>query len=220
MPWRLHRGGRFRRWLGRRFGGDQALGDRAERRILHGAAAVVLLYFVLPTGFFLVLPNEAVLLLGLLVVLALELLRLGAGLELPTIRPYEERRIASYAWYAMAAVAAIVVFPEAIAVAVVLGTALVDPLLGELRLLGGAARWAYPWAGLGLYAVLAALSLSLVGHWDAARTAIGAALSSIIAVAAETASLEIVDDDLAMTLLPGAALVALGLLGGSPPLAL
>ncbi len=218
MPWQLHRGGRFRAWLGERAGGTTELGDRLLRRGFHLAGALVLLYYVLPENAFVLLPTEVVLLLALLAVLLLELFRLATLLEVPTIRPYERARVASYAWYAIALVAAVLLFPPVVATVVVLGTAIVDPVIGELRLRPPGLRRAYPWLPLALYGALAFLVL-IAGRWDLARASGGAVLAAVIAVAVERPKLLSVDDDLAMTLLPALALLAVGFLGSAAPLA-
>jgi dolichol kinase len=208
---RLHRGGRFRRWLGARLGGDFALGDRVWRRILHGLGAAVLIYYPLPNDFFVVLPKEYVLLLALGVVLALELLRHSMRLELPTIRPYETGRVGSFAWFAVAIVAAILLFPMAIAAAVVLGCALVDPLAGELRHTGryrGLARL-LPFA---TYAALAFVGLAVLGAWPVLASVGLALIAAAIGVAVEGPRFRWVDDDLAMTLGPAIALYVVGVL--------
>lgn len=209
MPIRLHRGGRFRRWLGGRLGGDEALGDRIWRRVLHGIVAVVLVYYALPDGFFVVVPKRSILLIALAVILGLELLRHAGLLELPTIRPYETGRIGSYAFYAIAVVGAIVLFPEPIAAAVVLGTALVDPLAGELRARPSAAR-AYPGAALAAYGGLAAVGLAGIGRWPLPDSLGLALLAAPIAVAAEWPTIGWIDDDLAMTFAPALALYLVG----------
>lgn len=219
MPVRLHRDRAFRGWLGARAGGDDSLGDRLLRRGFHLGAAIALAYYVLPTRTFVVVSTEQLLLLGLAVVLGLEGLRLARLIEIPTIRHYETDRPASYAFYAVAIVAAILVFPEPIAVAVVLGTATVDPLVGELRLRGPSARRWYPGGPLVAYAALAALALVGVGHWAALPTVVGAGVAAVIAVAAERPKIGGVDDDLAMTLAPAAALVAVALLLPGAPIA-
>lgn len=218
MALRLHREGRFRAWIGRRVGGDAATGDRLLRRGFHVAGVAVLLYYVLPPGFFVVLPTRDVLLLALGVVLGLEAARLGGRLEIPTIRPYERRRVASYAWFAIALVVAVVVFPRVVAIPVVLGTALVDPVIGELR---GSPRWGrrlYPWAPVALYAALGVVALA-AGGWSLVRAGIGGGLAAVVAVAVERPQLAQVDDDLVMTLLPAFLLVAVGLVGPGAPLA-
>ena len=217
MGWRLHRGGRFRRWLGGRFGGDERTGDRILRRLFHLAGVAVLAYYVLPPQFFLVLPTESVLVLALIAVLAIELVRLLGGVEVPTIREYERRRMASYAWYGIALVVAVLIFPKPVAIAVVLGTALVDPLIGELRQSAAAyARW-YPWLPVLVYLALAVLPLMWYG-WGPVRSAAAAAVAGVVAVAVERPKVAEVDDDLAMTILPAVVLTAAGFLGPGAPL--
>lgn len=206
MHVRLHRGGRWRTWLGARFGGGAELGDRIWRRILHFVGAAVLVYYLLPTRFFLVLSNEEALLIALVAVLGMEGLRLSAGLELPTIRPWERHRVASYAYFAVALVVAVLAFPRPIAVAVVLGTAFVDPLIGELRLRPGIGRrwlWGVPFLAFGLISLGAFV---LVGDWSFGSALVAAAVAGAIGTAVERPKLPYYDDDLAMVLAPGIAL--------------
>ena len=208
MARRLHFGGRTRTRLGALFGGDAALGDRVWRRGIHMGAAVVLVYYVLPPQFFLVLPNEDVLLLALVLVLGLEAARHTAGLELPTIRPWEVRRVASFAFYAVGLVIAVLLFPRPIAAAVVLGTAFVDPLVGELRL-----RTTKSSVLLGVpflaYVALATAAIEIAGHWTPLAAVLTAGLGGALAIAVERPKILWVDDDLAMTLVPGLALTLL-----------
>jgi hypothetical protein len=209
MTLRLHRQGRFRAWLGGRFGGDVELGDRIWRRVLHGLCAVVLVYYVMPENFFLVAPKWAVLLAALAAVLLLEGLRHLAGLELPTIRPYEQHRVASFAFFAIALVAAVLLFPMPVGAAVVLGTALVDPLAGELRVRDSTreVQWGVP---IVAYTGLAWLGLAGVGRWPAIPSVGLALVAAVLAVAVERPKGKWVDDDLLMTLVPAVALLALG----------
>ena len=51
-PLRLHRGGTFRRRLALAFGRDEAAGDIVWRRLVHGAGAFVLVYYLVPVDFF------------------------------------------------------------------------------------------------------------------------------------------------------------------------
>jgi len=202
---RLHRGGRFRTWLGARFGGDEELGNRIWRRILHGLGAAVLVYYLLPPNVLFGAPNAIIPLIALAAVLVLEAFRLGGKLEIPVIRPYEAHRLASYAYFAIALVVAVLVFPEPIAAAVILGTAIVDPLAGELR---ASARFRplYPYLPFVVYLGLALAALSLIGHYPGISALGLAALAAVLALAAEWPKWGAVDDDLAMTLVPGAVL--------------
>jgi hypothetical protein len=198
---RLHTGGKFRSWLGRRFGGDAELGDRVWRRILHGLGVLVLLYYILPARFFILLTTEEVLLVALLTILALEALRLFAGLEMPTIREYERRRMASYAFYAIALSVTVLVFPPVIGVVVVLGVAFVDPLIGELRRRPGLA-WSHWLVPIVVYIGLATAALVLAFAWDPVAAFEIGVLLAVVAVAVERPRIQFLDDDIAMTLVP------------------
>jgi hypothetical protein len=204
---RLHRGGRFRVWLGRRFGGGPELGDRLFRRGLHALGAVVLLYYVLPARLGPV-PTEAILLAALAAVLAIEAARHAGALELPALHPRETHRVASFAWFAFALVVAVLVFPVAVATAVVLGAAFVDPVIGELR---NAPRWSgwRPYLPLALYGLIALAALRWVGDWAWPPAVAAAALAAGIAVAVEEWRQPYLDDDLTMPLVPGFVLLAL-----------
>ncbi len=204
MGRRLHRGGRFRRWLGRRLGGDEALGDRAWRRILHGLGAGAIVYYLLPSeliGRFSKLDLLLILLAGVLV---LEGLRLGAGLEVPTVRPYERRRLASFAFFAISLTLALVLFPVPIGAATILGASWVDPLAGELRA-NPRYRRGYPIVPGIVYTGLAA---SMLIAWSPIALPLGLGVGAgmaVVALAAEYPKSRWIDDDLAMTLLPAAA---------------
>lgn len=203
---------RFRRWLGTRLGGDEVLGDRVFRRGLHAAGAATVLYLVIPTDLFVVLPKEYVLLLALAAVLLLEGLRHSVGVALPTLRPYEQHRVGSYVFYAIALTGALLLFPPPISAAVILGTALIDPLAGELRL---SARFAHLYPGLPLaaYAGLALYGFIAFGGWPPGPSLGLAVLAAAIAIAVERPQVPWIDDDLAMMFAPALALFAVGVLG-------
>jgi len=201
--------GRFRRWLGSQFGLDEEGGDRVARRITHGLGALLLIYYVLPDVLFFVIPKEGLLIAALAAAWIIEGLRHAYRFQLPMIRPYEDRRIASFAFYATALAGAVLLFPEPIAAAVILGTALVDPIAGELRL-STAYRWLYPALPFVVYAALAFVALSGIGGWPSHAAAALALLAAAIALAAEYPKVPWVDDDLAMTFAPAIALYVLG----------
>jgi hypothetical protein len=209
MALRLHRHGRFRAWLGAQFGEDEVWGDRLWRRIVHSLGAAVLLYYALPTGFFVVAPKVDVLLAALGAALLLEVLRHAAGLELPTIRPYEQHRIASFVFYAVALVGAIILFPLPVAAAVILGTALVDPIAGGLRESSRYRRF-YPVLPFLVYAGLAFAGMGLIGQWPATWSLVLAFVGATVGLAAEYPKIPWVDDDLVMTFVPALVLYGVG----------
>jgi hypothetical protein len=211
MELKLHRNGRFRRSLGAALGGDEELGDRAWRRIMHTSGAAVLLYYVVPNNFFVIAPKVDILLAALAAVIVLEVLRHAAGLELPTIRPYEAHRVASFVFFSLALVIAVLLFPVPIGAAVVLGTAIVDPIAGELRQEGSSPLLAVG-IPLAAYALLAFVGLAAIGGWPAGDSAWLAAAAAPLAVAAEWPKNPWIDDDLAMTLVPGIFLYVVGVL--------
>jgi hypothetical protein len=213
---RLHRGGQFRRWLASAFGRPEAEANEIWRRLIHGTGALVLVYYLLPPGFFVVVPNAAALLLALGAVVVLEGLRLGLGVELPTLRAYEAHRPASYVFYAVGLAAAVLLFPPPIAAAVVLGTAFVDPLAGELRRRRGTGppSLVVPWA---VYTALATAALVYAGRWPW-ELALGlGGVGAGVAVAVERWRFRWLDDDLTMTVAPALVLYALAwILRGRP----
>jgi hypothetical protein len=172
--------------------------------------AVVLVYYPIPTNFFLIAPKEYILLAVLGLVYVLEALRHLIGLQLPTIRPYEEgNRIGSFAIFGTAIVLAILVFPIPIACAVVLGTALVDPLAGEMRRNPRFRGWdlGVPFAA---YWGLAFIGLAAMGRWPVEPSIGLAALAGAIAVAVERPKVWWYDDDFGMALVPAVVLFLLG----------
>ncbi|MFZ3355760.1 MAG: hypothetical protein WA549_03255 [Thermoplasmata archaeon] len=216
MAIRLHRGGRLRRWLGTQLGGDWELGERVWRRILHLFGGLALLYYLVPSNFFVVVPKWVVLLLLLAVIVIVEALRHSIGLELPTIRPFETHRIGSYAFYSAALAIALLFFPEPIAVAVILGAAIVDPLIGELRLHPTARRY-YPIVPGLVYVALAFPAFWLVGGWTGPSSLLFAFGAAALAITVEWPKRSWWDDDLTMILAPGLILGLLVLLLPAAP---
>lgn len=192
-------------------GGDEELGDRAWRRTMHLFGAAVLVYYLIPDNFFVVAPKAYVLLAALGVMFLLEALRHAVGLELPTIRPYEAHRVASFVFYSLALVLAVLLFPPPIGAAVVLGTAAVDPIAGELRRRDRSTTVTVgiPFA---VYAVLAFVGMAGLGGWPMLPSALLAVAAAPIAVAAERPKWPWVDDDLVMTLVPAIFLYGVGIL--------
>jgi len=147
----------------------------------------------------------------LVLVLLLEALRHAIGLELPTIREYEAHRVSSFAFFAVALVGAILLFPVPIGAAVILGTSLVDPIAGELRRHhpSMAVRWGVPIAA---YLPLAVVGMVGFGGWPLLPSAGLAVLAAVLAVAVEQPKVMWADDDLAMTFVAAFALYIVGVI--------
>jgi hypothetical protein len=213
LPIPLHRNARLRQWLGEKVAGDAAMGDLVWRRIVHMSGALVLLYFVFP-GDFWVTPwpqtTTVILLLLLEAGLFIELFRHLGYVDVPVIRPYERDRIAGYCWYAMGLTFAVLLFPEPVAVAVVLGAAFVDPLIGEFRRRG--VPRAYSGLAFGAYALMAGGSLYALGGWAALPAVVGALVAAAVALAVERLRAPFVDDDFTMPVVPGLVLLLVAML--------
>lgn len=211
MEGQLEPQGRFRRWLGRRLVGDETAGNLLWRRIMHGLGALVLVYFVFPTNFFVIAPKEYVLLAVLAAAVLLEVLRHAGAVELPTIRPYEKHRVASFVYYALALAGAVLLLPVPIAAAVVLGTALVDPIAGGLRA-SVRFRAYYPAVPFVVYVGLAFVGMGVLGGWPTGWALVLALPAAVVALAAEYPKYPWLDDDLVMTFAPAIFLYAVGVL--------
>ncbi|HEV2449490.1 MAG TPA: hypothetical protein VGU43_03650 [Thermoplasmata archaeon] len=213
MPPRRLGTGRFRRWLGTHLAGDPDSGDRVLRRLLHLAAALAAVYYLVPPVVTPGVTRAGLLLAVLVVVLALEAARLAGWIELPGLRVHEAHRPASFVYFGIAIVVVLLAVPEPYALVAILGAAWVDPLIGELRSRPSRSR-AYPVLPVGAYAAIAFLPLWWLGHfsvWVALLLALG---SAGLAVAVESPRHHHVDDDLLMTLVPAAALWIAGSLIG------
>jgi hypothetical protein len=208
MPPRLHTGGNVRRWIGRQAGGDEALGERIWRRLVHLTGLLALLYYVVPGDFFVVVTTREIVYALVVLVVLIELARHTIGLEVPSLRPYEEHRIASYTYYGLAIAAVLLFFPVPIGAVAICGTATIDPLIGELRGSSRFRSW-YPTLPAIAYAGMAIVGFRLLTTWSIVEVLALGVMAMAVAILAERPRYRWMDDDLAMTLAP--ALVVLGL---------
>lgn len=184
---------------------------RALRRVLHASFALSLAYYAVPDPVpGLGAPRGALSLLGVALVGVVEAVRIRKGWTLPLMRDYERRWVAGYFWLGSGCVLALVLFPKPLAVAAILGTALVDPLIGELRpRLGIDAAAA---AGFAAWAALATLSSTFSGTLLAPPLIAAGAAAAVLS---EGRRIPRFDDDLLMTLAPLIVMIALGAAIGS-----
>jgi dolichol kinase len=177
---------------------------RLFRRGFHMASSLFVVYYALPPvvpG--LELRREHVALLGLALLTAFEAYRISHGWLFFGLREYEKHWVAGYYWGAAGYVVALLFFEQRFAMVTILGTTLVDPLIGELRQAG--LKRAAPAAGLGAWTAVALTCIFLVPlPTPLALVPVGAA----IAVAAESTKVPRVDDNFIMNLAPLVALTA------------
>ncbi len=174
------------------------------RKAVHLSAPLFLVYYFLPSPLWPGGPSrESSLLIVLAVVMAFELVRLLTGNKVPGMREYEQEQLSAVAWAAMALTFALLFFPLELSAPVVVGMAVVDPLIGLVR----GTRW-YPALPYALHAAIMMVVLSLFFALDA-RVVLIALITSAIALAAEGIKNRYVDDDFLMIALPLIALTAL-----------
>jgi len=183
------------------------------RRLLHIAAGVAVIFYLVPPVIVPGLTRAALLLAALVAVLALEASRLAGWIELPALRRHEANRPASFVYFGIAIVIVLLAVPEAYALVAVLGAAFIDPLIGELRGKPSLYR-AYPFLPVATYAVIAFPILWWVGGESVLLALLLALGAALLAVAVESPRNHHLDDDLLMTLVPALALWIAGSLVG------
>ncbi len=148
-------------------------------------------------------------------VLLLEVLRIRSGRLLPGQREHERRRISAFAWGTLAVALALLVAPAgpgpgfsagAYAIPLILGLALMDPVMGECRRLTSSAR----------IAAAAGLVVS-VSVWTTSHLLLGTPIPACLilaplAVAGELFPFRGIDDNATIVLYPLAAATCLQLL--------
>ncbi len=178
---------------------------RAIRRGFHSLSSLFVVYYWLPPYIEpLQLSREYVALLGLFLLTAFEAYRMHRGWVFFGLRDYEKKWIAGYYWGAFGYVLALLFFEPRFAIITILGTTLVDPILGELRA-SSAKRWALP-GGFGAWCAVASvciLAANLGTPW------LFVPLGAALAVGAEGVKTRFVDDNFLMNIVPLLSLTAL-----------
>ncbi len=108
-------------------------GQHLFRRMIHLISGSVVVYYLFPDSV-LFLPKEIVLILVIgLLPLIIEYIRLSRGAIIFGQRPHEYEAVGSYAWSLWASLFIILIFPQSIAVPVILIYSFADPVMSELR---------------------------------------------------------------------------------------
>ncbi|MFW6305662.1 MAG: hypothetical protein ACOC1V_07790 [Candidatus Saliniplasma sp.] len=177
------------------------------RRIIHSLSWIVLVYYLLPE--YIAGYNKRSLLIILVVsILAFEGLRLHEEWHIFGMRDYEKKQIAAYAWAAMAAGIALVLFPMHLNILCFIGMGIVDPLIGELKY---HAPQFYPYVPLVSWGIIGIVVLYLFTPYTFAIIFAFSVLGAFTAVSAEYPSI-IIDDDFLMVIVPLVVLYAIELI--------
>ncbi len=171
--------------------------DHLLRRIIHSMTWIVLVYYLIPSeiaGY----SKRSLLIILVVSILAFEGLRLYQGWHIFGMRDYEKKQIAAYAWAAMAAGIALVLFPMHLNIVCFVGMGVVDPLIGELKY--HAPRF-NPIIPLLTWGSLCIMLLFLFTSYTLPIILAFSIVGSIVAVSAEYPSI-IIDDDFLMVMIP------------------
>ncbi len=103
------------------------------RRFIHILAPLLCIYYIVPDEVVPGAPKDQVLILIMLIVLAMDTVRLIARVKVPVFRAYEDERPSATAFFAVSVTIALLYFPVEITLPALLGMGWVDPLVGELR---------------------------------------------------------------------------------------
>ena len=187
--------------------GEQVPPPHLFRRLFHLASPVFLLYYWIPrdlgnpaTG----LTREALLVLAVGTVLAVDIGRLALRIPVFGLRKYEAGRMSAYAWGTIGLGLALAFFPPPLVIPVFCGMAWVDPLAAWSRKTGR-----YPWVPAPAYALTVAFLLAAIGGFDPLEILALTAIATPVALLAEYPDIRVVDDDFTMTIVPLLALTPL-----------
>jgi dolichol kinase len=176
------------------------------RRALHVAVSLGLVYYWLPDNLGPAgLSKQAVAIAALVAVGLLEVVRLRRKAIFFPMREYERGQLAGHFWLAAGCVLAVVFFEERFAVITILGTTLVDPLIGELRDRANLRRWA-PAAGIVAWCVVGLLCVLLIPL--SVRIPL-VPVGALMAVMAEGKKVRGVDDNFLMNVVPLAGMTTI-----------
>jgi dolichol kinase len=164
----------------------------------------VVYYWLPPTIDAVELTRSQIAVLGIFLLAGFEAYRIHRGWLFFGLRDYEKKWVAGYFWGALGYVVALLFFEQRFAMITILGTTLVDPVLGEMRPTT-MKRWA-PAVGFAAWCGMALTCIFAVGLTTPLLfVPVGAA----IAVGAESIKTRRVDDNLLMNIIPLLCLTAL-----------
>jgi len=178
------------------------------RRLFHLASPVFLLYYWIPPDLGnpeTKITREALLLLVVGTVLAVDVARLALRIPVFGLRKYEAGRMSAYAWGTIGLAVGLAFFPWFLVIPVFCGMAWIDPLCAWSRRTGH-----HPWLPALAYALAFAFLLRAVAsQLNAFEIAALTAIATPVALLVEYPDIRVVDDDFLMTVVPLIALTPL-----------
>jgi len=191
---------------------DDETRSRMVRRAVHVGLVFSLVYYLMPVDLPVLGLRRWVLLIGFIaVILGFEVYRLRKNMVFLGLRPHEKNQIASFAYAATGLVMVMWLFPHEIAAVSVIGLALIDPLLGELRRLRipTVVKVLLPMGG---YWLIALSVLHFAGGREIWEELTMGAAAMLVAIPSEWFKIEYVDDDFLMLLTPAIVMAWLSLI--------
>ncbi len=178
-----------------------AIMEKAElfRRIFHMTAIVYLLYYLLPEelvpGFYKWYGVVIIVFITLIV----EGMRIKRGALFFGLRKYEKRRMSAFAWFAIGMGIALLWFKMVFVVPVVIGMAIIDPLIGEIK---RKKEELYPFLPSLIYGLIVFLCLLLISERHIHLKILFTVVATISAISAEHYKSKYIDDDFLMIVIP------------------
>lgn len=175
-----------------------------QRRLLHLAGSLFIIYYFIPEKIVYTISKQWILLIIGLLVLIIEVHRQKTKKTHPLdplLRDYENKRPASFSYFAIGSIILIYFFPQYITIPCILSTALCDPLIGILKQKNKKI--------IGYFIGFCISFIIFIGSWITTKHWISLFASGLGAgtlIIAEHSSNAVVDDDFLMQILPAITL--------------
>lgn len=173
------------------------------RRLVHGGLSIAAVYYWIPDPLVPGFPKWLILVIGLIIIVAIEIFRFKRNKKLPWLRPYEQKRPAAHTYAAIGLVIVVLIAPLQIGAAAIIAMAWADPVAGELRRYKRSEKMAVLFCGA-TYALLSFASLIFLGV-DIIMAIALTAIMTVVGVASEAIDIRYLDDDLTMLVFPAIA---------------
>ncbi len=182
------------------------------RRFVHALVALAPIYYLFPVDLpYIGLPRWVLLVVFISAMFAFESVRIWKKITFLGLRPHEKGRLASHAWAAAGLFIVLWLFPHDIASAAIVGWALVDPWMGELRSRKLTASSVILASAL-VYFVLAVIMFVAWNERPGIDFVALGLVGTAVAIPAEYVKVRNIDDDFVMSVLPALAMLLVAVL--------